>query len=625
MSKRKRIKITPAPEKIRKDDTKGRVTGMVIALVIITGFAFYPSLLNGFTNWDDDRFVIDNRLITDLSWKNIADIFDYRDYRVSEDPESERKGYRYVPLTFLSFAVEYNFFKLSPQMYHITNLALHLLNCILVFWFVFLLSGRRLVSFVAALLFGIHPLHVESVAWVTERKDVLYSFFFMWAMICYLYYVKKNHWLYYGAVIALFCLAVLAKTMAITLPLVLFTIDYVTGRRFDRKALLEKLPFFAVALVFATITMTGNKQKTFTLLYNICIAGYGVLFYLVKLVLPVKLCSYYPHPGKPGSMPLPVLFMIAPVVAVCVVSCILYLGRHSRKIIFGFSFFFITLLPVIQLIPVPPGIAADRYMYVPSIGLLYLFGELIAWLYYEKLKKSKAGRVVLSAGIVVIAVLFSFVSWNRCKVWNNSVSLWSDVLRKYPSVTTAYINRGCALDEMGYSEKAIEDFSRALEFEPQLVMGYFNRGKSYEKMGVYTKALEDYSRAVELKPGLRMAHNGMGVSYSKLGEYDRAIACFTNTIEIDPGFRESYLNRGTAYGRIGMYEKAMEDFEKAIEIDPGCANAYYRRAAICMVTKDNAGAEGCCAKILEIEGRVDKRRLEKLCRFFAGENGRETD
>ena len=594
---------------------------MIVALVIITGFAFYPSLLNGFTNWDDDRFVTKNELITDLSWKNIADIFDYRDYRVSEEPEFERKGFRYVPLTFLSFAVEYHCYKLSPQVYHITNLTLHLINCILVFWFVFLLSGRRLVSFVAALLFGIHPLHVESVAWVTERKDVLYSFFFLWAMICYLYYVKKNNSLYYYAVIVLFCLAVLSKTMAITLPLVLFTLDYVNGRKFDRNAFLEKLPFFAVALMSVTITMTGNKQKTFTLLYNICIAGYGVLFYFVKLVLPVKLCSYYPHPGKPGSLPLPVLFMIAPVVAMCVVSCILYLGRHSRKIIFGFLFFFITLLPVIQIIPVPPGIAADRYMYVPSIGLLYLLGEFVAWLYYEKLKTSKAGRASLSAALVIIISLFSFISWNRCKVWNSSVSLWSDVLKKYPSLTTAYLSRGCAFAEMGYYEKSIEDFNRLLQIEPQVVMGYFNRGKSYEKMGEYTKALEDYSHSIELDPGLRMAHNGMGVAYSMLGEYEKAVDCFTKTIEAEPCYREAYINRGTAYGKLGEYEKAIEDFTKVTEIDPGCVNAYYRRAAIGWARKDAAGTEKDLGKIRELEGSVDELHLEKLCEFFIKRDG----
>ena len=207
-------------------------------ILAIPAISFFPSLKNDFLNWDDPQYVTENKMITELSWRNIETIFD-----------SIYMGH-YHPLTLLSYALEYRFFKLNPFAYHLTNLILHLINGLLVFWLIWMLKGGVLTSLVVSLLFGIHPLHVESVAWISERKDLLCSFFFLGSLVVYLTYLKTRRRRFYFLSLFLFLLSLLSKSMAVTLPLVLVLCDYLLDRKFDRKCLIEKIPFLGNGLYF---------------------------------------------------------------------------------------------------------------------------------------------------------------------------------------------------------------------------------------------------------------------------------------------------------------------------------------------------------------------------------------
>ena len=222
---------------------KDKILCLIFLIVSMTAIVYYPSLNNGFINWDDNEYVGANMNIRSISWENIKDNFTSPYYG------------NYIPFTTLTYAVEYRLAKLNPRAYHATNLILHLFNCMLVFWFIYLFCGKEYVALIVALLFGIHPLHVESVAWVSERKDVLYSFFFLSSLISYTRYLKEKKVSYWSLSLLLFAASCLSKPMAVTLPLVLFLIDYLLHQKVEIKTLLLKIPFISISLIFGIISL----------------------------------------------------------------------------------------------------------------------------------------------------------------------------------------------------------------------------------------------------------------------------------------------------------------------------------------------------------------------------------
>ena len=298
------------------------ITVLLILIILITFISFYPSLSNGFTNWDDTEYVTENPVIFNLNIENIKNIFDFTNeesYRTNILVKS-----LYVPLTMLSFAVDHHFFKFNPFGYHLTNLILHLFNTIFVFWFIYLLRKNIFMAFFVSLLFGIHPMHVESVAWITERKDVLYSFFFLLSLISYVYYVRKNHIILLIITFILFTLSLLSKPMAITLPVLLILIDFYEKRKFEKKTIFEKIPFFILSFIEVLISFKissiyktvkdSDVQRSF--FYGVGLAGYGFLFYIKKMFAPVNLSPIYPHTAQIKTFSnLPLFFKLSPAIS----------------------------------------------------------------------------------------------------------------------------------------------------------------------------------------------------------------------------------------------------------------------------------------------------------------------
>lgn len=585
---------------------KKKIILSVVLISFISFIAFIPSLRNGFTHWDDDVLVTENMTIRELSWHNLGHYF--TSYYIST----------YIPLTLLSFAIEYRIAELNPQVYHTTNVVLHMFNCLLVFCLIYLLSKNIGVSLLVALFFGLHPLRVESVAWVTERKDVLFSLFFLATLIFYLLYHTTSKVRNYCLALVMFVLSALSKGMAITLPFVLLLLDHYTKRRFTRKLIFEKIPFFAVALVFGLLAVFAQfpsiARRTESLVNfpnTIFIAGRNLLFYLLKLALPVRLSALYPYPELSGNA-LPIIFYVSPVIVLGLALFIIFMRKHSRVLIFGSIFFLINIVTVIGIIPLAgDAIAADRYTYIPSIGIFFI----VAAGFYHLYKKNNihAGFKKHFLLLIMIAVLgtFSILTWQRCKVWKDDMSLWQDALSKHPS-SVAYNGRGLAFYEIKQYDAAVSDFIQALRLDPDFATAYYNRGNAYDARKDYGKAIADYSKAIGYKPEYAKAYNNRGLTFGRIDQYQRAIDDFTEALRIDSTYARAYNNRGMTYGRLGENDQAISDFTRAVYLDPNYAKAYYNRAITYFVTGDYSKSLEDVNRSKELDYKVNPDFIKRL-------------
>lgn len=477
---------------------KVRHTVWLLSLTaVITAAAYLPSLGNGFASWDDNTMLTGNPQVTSLSAGNIRNIF-----------FSFHHGL-YHPLVNLSYALEYHCFGLNPLVYHLTNLVLHLINTLLVYFFIVLLSGEMLIAAGVALFFGVHPLHVESVAWITERKDLLYSAFFLGGLIAYLNFRRTNNKWLVAAALLLCLLSLGAKVMAVSFPFILLLIDWLQGRKFDRENWLEKLPFFCLSAIFVITAalarhFTGGITHDPPLSFNNLFLGcYRLIFnFFPRVFLPWLNSSLYP--GATFSQKifsgLPPIYYAAPFLALGGFALLFYLARRDRGIVFGLGFFLLAILPALFTIPVGP--FADRYTYLSSLGLFFALGLLIKRLHFE------CPAVVCLA---VLLPLFFMMTWQNCLIWHDSYSFWSVVAAQYPRSAEATHDlalgcqeQGILLGRLGREREALQQLNRALELEPGLAEAYFNRGNVYASMGKSKKAIADYRQAVKLEPKLRL-------------------------------------------------------------------------------------------------------------------------
>ena len=541
----------------------------VFVILVLTLIAFSPSLKNGFVNWDDNTYVTNNPALRSFSAENLKEIF--TSFFLAN----------YQPLTILSYSLDYHFSGLNPLFYHWTNLFLHLLNCLLVFWLISILSGRFFVAFLTAVLFGLHPMHVESVAWISERKDVLYALFFLGAIICYCYYLRTSSLRrFYYASLGLFLLSLLSKAMAITLPVVLFLVDYLLLRK-DRKMLFaDKIPFFVLSFIFGGVAFfaqyaTGavRQQEFFNLLDKVLIAAFAIVFYLYKILWPVKLCSLYPYFIMPGR-PMFLLCLVA-LFVVALAWAVFSLRKFSRKIIFSSLFFLVTILPVLQLVPLGQAIVADRYIYIPCIGILYGVSEGIFWLYAKKVKYgNKAGRILLSMILISLILAAGALTWKRCGVWKDDSTLWRDVLDRYPHSSTACNNLGVVFAQQGKTKQAAALFKKAIKIDPHYSSAYNNLGIIYDTVGRSEEAIVLFKKAIEIQPRFAQAYNNLAKAYVHIGRGNEASMAYDRAIEISPDYVEAYVHLGVLYARTGRNDQAIKLFKRAIEIDPAYAEAY---------------------------------------------------
>jgi tetratricopeptide (TPR) repeat protein len=539
----------------------------LLAILAVTFICYIPALTNEFVNWDDYGYVVDNTLIRDFSVKNIATIF----------TKLEQMG-NYHPLTMLTYNIEYQFFGQNPHGYHVTNIMLHLINTALVFWLLYLLSGRT-VAIVVATLFGVHTLHVESVAWVSERKDLLYAMFFFLSLICYVKYVKtRKDTKLYIASFAFFILSVLSKAMGVSLAAVLLLVDYLFDRKFEKKVLIEKVPFFVVALIFGVLALFAQQAARaihgytqYSVFEKILFACLGFVTYLFKLIIPTKLSAFYPYPEKVGGA-LPASVWLYPLLALLIAWATLYSLRNTKKIFFGMMFFVITIALVLQILQVGGAVMADRYTYIPSLGFFFILAEG-----FEHLREKQSARAVVTGVLVLYIGWLCVLTWEKAGTWRNSFVLWTDVVGTYERIPFAFANRGYSYYKIGKYDEAVADYNRTLALDASDAGTYHNRGVAYYHLGKNAQAITDYNKALELKLDNAEVYNNRGAAYAALGKADSAIGDFTKAISLSPEYAEAYNNRGTEYAKARMFEAAITDFDKAIQLKPDYVDAVRNR------------------------------------------------
>lgn len=525
------------------------------AVILMTFVVFFPSLQNGFVNYDDTVYVYENPYIQSFSSENLHQIF------------TEPMAHNYHPLTMLSLAVNYHFSELNPFGYHLTNLLLHLANVFWVFWLVFWLSGKRIeMSVIVSLLFGIHPMHVESVAWIAERKDVLYAFFFLPALIAYIRYIKTHKWSFFAVSLMLFTLSLFSKPAAIVLPVLLFLFDFWFKRPLKPKIIAEKIPFFILALLFSYLTFNAQSAtgavvslNAYTPFTRFMAACYGFSMYIIKMMVPYNLTVYYPYPLLNDGFP--AFYYIFPVLSVVIGAVTLYSLRFTKTIFFGMVFYLINLILVLQLVTIGGTMMSERYTYIPYIGLFFIVG----WGYLRLASKWKNYRRAFTTVLAVYTLLMGIFTWNRCKVWKDSMTLWTDSIEKMPNVI-AYNNRGELYFEAKEYDLALKDVDAAVALNFGYMQSYKNRGLLYSVTNQFEKAAQDYTiflKNTRSPKSREPVLNWRGIARLNLNRYEAALKDFDEALKVNPQNGNAYLNRSRTHRALGNRESALEDAQKA--------------------------------------------------------------
>ncbi|MGO8989656.1 MAG: tetratricopeptide repeat protein [bacterium] len=622
------------------------------SVALITFILYLPVLQNAFIKRDDIPYILANRHIRSFDVALLKWAFFYF-YSAN-----------WHPLTWIFHALDYALWGLNPLGHHLTSIILHSVNaCLVVFLVIKLLEAWKARTkpggpspflnersiFIAAaatgLLFGLHPLHVESVAWASEKKDLLCALFFLLSITMYTKYagavnVEANNTSstlpifnkYYLFSIGFFVLALLSKPMAVSLPFVLLILDWYPFKRIHSykptgMGLIEKLPFIVFSLVSAILTVMAQRAGMAMQLMNAVplskreiVAAKSLISYLWKIILPINLTPFYPYPKDISLSSADYILTIAFVIGMTMV-CMAY-ARRRKLLLATWGYYVVILIPVLGIVQVGDQSMADRYTYLPSIGLFLIVGLAAAWVLRKTDHLSRPHLVRKVGGSILIFSMFialSFLTFKQIGTWRNNLTLWSHVIETEPeppllaytsrsmdyfnmgqfekaiadfssvisldpSSFPAYLYRGMAFHKIGQVNKAIEDYNKAIALNPYSVDAYINRSMAFGDMGRPNKAIEDCDKAISLDPSNYLIYNNKGAFYGKLNMPGKAIEAFSKSIAIAPNSADSYYNRGVAYTSLGEYEKALEDFSNTIELNQSDALAYFSRGLLYLRT-----------------------------------------
>jgi len=525
----------------------------ILFAISVTVLSYFPVFHAGFTNWDDDYFVTNNPLIQSFSLQNIRAWFTRPFMGL------------YQPLILLSLALDFSLNGFNPFVFHATNLLLHMINTWLVYRFVKILLKKNHIAQICMLLFGIHSIHVESVAWITERKDLLFSLFYLISLNLYLFYISKRSTWNYLLFIGVFLLSLLSKAMAVTLPLVLLLIDFYKGRKiFSKQVILEKVPLFFLATFWGIITIylhdqSGSLDNTtgFGFIERLFLAFKGLAFYVVKTIIPLNLAAFHPLPEKITS---PLWLETGLYILMFIIFSVwMILKRNKYKVLFfGYCFFLATLF----LFLIPPGvpvIASERYAYLPSIGIIIIIAYGFNYVIKKFPKYKIASQILLSVYIVFLGI----TTFSQAKSWNNSLSLWNNVIDVHGEFYFPLQQRGIAHRINKNYQAAINDFDEAIMHNPNYYRTYEQRGYVFSLISDYQKAERDFRKAVEIYPESYTAWSNLGFIYRQTNNFDMSLDCLNNAIRLNSNYVDAYINRAKTFMAIDEIAKACQDLDYA--------------------------------------------------------------
>lgn len=538
-----------------------KIIPLHILLLIFLGIITYCNTLRGDFIWDDNFLVKNNVYIK--SWANIPKVFT-KD--IGAGAFAKYNFYR--PMQMLTYMMDYSLWKLNPLGYHITNVLAHTLVTLGIYWLVSILFFDSLLSLFAGILFVIHPIHTETVAYISSRADSLAAVLVIMSLICYLYYLSsKRNLVLYAIVLFFYSLALLSKELSLVFPFLLILYHYVFKTKIRFKSFLPILAvtFSYVILRLICFRFSISSQMSYPS-FSERLPGFFLAFteYIRLLFLPFNLHMEYGQ--KLFKFNDPKVLLGIGLMAILFVWA--YRVRNRSKIFFlSIIWFFITLLPQSNLYPIN-AYMAEHWLYLPSIGFCLLLGNGLS--YFCRNKYLRVWGIIFSC---VLLSFYAFLTIKQNSYWNNPLIFYQRTLKYAPDSRVTYINLGNVYKEMGRTEEAIMLYKQAIEIEPD-AEAYYNLGNIFKEMHNTEEAISLYKKAIENNPRLVYAYNNLAVLYNTIGRYEEAISLFNQAIKINPDYIESYFNLGIAYMAIKKNEEAVNTFKKIIEINPNSQKVY---------------------------------------------------
>jgi len=522
----------------------------------VTGFEF--------VNYDDVMYITENSHVkSGLTLKNLVWSFGF----------SHEVLTHWHPLTWISHILDFQLYGLKPGMHHLTSLIIHLVNSILVFLVFQRMTVELWKSAFVAALFALHPINVDSVAWVAERKNVLSTFFWMLTLMTYTRYSERPGLSRYLLTCASFTLGLLAKPMLVTLPFVLIIMDYWPLKRFRlpefsviSRLVIEKIPLFiisGISIYIYFLSQRGSIASTALRPMSLRIANALVSYvsYIEKMIWPQHLAVHYPFPHM-----VPLWKATGSGTLLLLVSLWVFIViKRKPYLAVGWLWFIGTLFPVIGLVQTGLWPAmADRWAYVPLIGLFII----IVWGSPELLSKWRHKKTGLTVMGTTILSILTLTSWLQARHWANSITLFEHAVQATANNCLARFNLGIALANRGRTTEAIEHFSHALMIEPDNAGAHNHLALALLDQGRITESIEHFSRALRINPKYTDALNGLGLALGKKGQMSEAIECFSHALRIKPDYEEAQNNLGVALQKEGRLNEAVEHYYTALNLNP---------------------------------------------------------
>lgn len=576
---------------------KERLFGL--GLLIVFCLVYFKLMHADFISWDDAEYVLENKDVHAFNLKALTTHFYVGNYH---------------PLTMLNYALDWKLFKANPMGYHIENIAWHLLNSLLVYYTLKKVLKENSSALLISIVFAFHPAQLESIAWIAERKNLLSTFFILLSLLAYMNFISKKGNTFMLISLILFIFSILCKPSFMIFPLILVLIDWHFHQAISKKNILQKIPFLIGSLVLGIFTWQAqteggyiNENHFFAFYERIGYAGYAIIQYLVHFINPFQLSVIYPYPqNKMGSI------ILGYIVLVGLAFLIYKLIKHKKtNLLFGLCFFLINVLLALQFIPFGEVLNADRYMYVSIIGLGLIF------IHFISINK----RVIILASVLITLLLGSITTY-RLSVWQNSLGLYKDILKKYPHsyialnslgaeymkqkeyrLSEKYYNQSIYENKNSYKtyynrallysitqrlDKAIGDYTKAIELN-HYYKAYVGRANVYYILKDYSKSISDAEKALAINGNNMKANFVLANCYDDLNQLDKALYYYNTAIHLNNEDASLFLRRGVLYGKQQQFNSCLTDLEISTTLNPNYAEAYYWKG----VAKFNLNKNPC--------------------------------
>ena len=568
----------------------------LIIILFLFPLVFFKLFSTGFMCWDDAEYILENQYVHTLSVRDYFTRFYIGNYH---------------PLTMFSFAIDWQLFGNQAKGYHIENIVWHLFNSILVFYIGKRFSLTSFYAFILASIFAFHPLQIETVAWISERKNLLYAFFFLSAIFFYLKYKLSHKFLQLFLVYLLFVFSLLSKSSAVTLPLVFVLIDVFIFNENWKKNIKRYIPLFFISITFGVVNLISqssgkfiSSSHSYPLFDKIGIFGYGIFHYIASFIFPGNLSVFYSYPANLNT-----ISIIGIITLIFLIAVIYFIVKNKKwHTMFSVSFFLVNIFLVLQIIPFGDAITADRYMYIPIIGLSLLLIYLFIKLEINKMF------------LVLLIMVLPFLSVLRASLWEDNILLLKNSLKKNPTSIIPLNSIGVIYMERNDFKNAFNYLNKTINYSPNYYKGYYNRGLLNGKIGNYKNAISDFSKAIELTDYYK-AYVGRGNSYLMLKDYskafsdaekanslnknnprtlfllancyddlnqfEKAILYYNEAIDLNTENPSYYLRRAIVYGKMQQFQLCLKDLDICTELDKNYAEAYYWKGVVKVNLKQN--------------------------------------